>query len=99
MSRSLLDLDAAANTVQLHQIIREFFRAKLETEPEADPLKRQYTQAMVAIAQTIPDTPTRDQIVAVTPAIPHLAEAATTWQGWLTEENYGLIWPFIGVTH
>jgi tetratricopeptide (TPR) repeat protein len=97
ISRSLLDLDAAANTVQLHQLIREFFLAKLETWTEADPLKRQYCQRMVAIAQTIPQTPTRDQILAVTPAIPHIAEAATTWQGWLSEEDNGLIWPFIGL--
>ncbi len=95
--RSLLDLDAASNTVQLHQMIREFFRAKLATLPEADALKRQYCQGMVAIAQTIPQDPTRDQILAVTPAIPHIAEAATTWQQWLIEENYGLIRPFVGL--
>jgi tetratricopeptide (TPR) repeat protein len=93
--RSLLDLDATTNTVQLHQIIREFFRAKLETWPEADTLKRQYCQRMVAMAQTIPQTPTRDQILAVTPAIPHIAEAATTWQQWLQDD--AVDWPFIGL--
>ncbi len=95
ISRSLLDLDAAANTVQLHQLIREFFRAKLGTGPGVDTLKRQYCQRMVAIAQTIPQNPTRDQIVAVTPAIPHIAEAATTWQAWLEENELGC--PFVGL--
>lgn len=93
MSRSLLDLKPEDNTVQLHQMIREFFRTKLEDWPEADTLKRQYTQAMVNISQTISQDPTRDQILAVTPAIPHLAEAATTWQRWLEEEV--LIAPFV----
>ncbi|NJL47431.1 MAG: tetratricopeptide repeat protein [Leptolyngbyaceae cyanobacterium SM2_5_2] len=96
INRSLLTLvEAAPATVQLHQIIREFFRAKLEEWPDADALKQSYTQSMVQIAQTIPQTPTRDQILAVTAAIPHLAEAATTWQGWMEDES--LIWPFVGL--
>jgi hypothetical protein len=87
VNRSLLNLDGDSNTVQLHQIIREFFRAKLEPWTEAEGLKRAYGQAMVQVAQGIPQTPTRDQILAVTAAIPHLAEAATTWQRWLEDES------------
>ncbi|WP_225885369.1 tetratricopeptide repeat protein [Leptolyngbya sp. KIOST-1] len=96
-SRSLLEVEADgdAETVQLHQIIREFFRAKLEQWNGADGLKRGYCRAMVQVAQQIPYTPTRDQILAVTPAIPHLAEAATTWRAWLEDESLG--WPFTGL--
>ncbi|MBE9137052.1 tetratricopeptide repeat protein [Nodosilinea sp. LEGE 07088] len=94
-SRSLLEVEAVTNTVQLHQIIREFFRTKLEQWSEAEGLKQTYCRAMVQIAQGIPQTPTREQILAVTPAIPHLAEAATTWQLWI--EDDALIWPFIGL--
>jgi tetratricopeptide (TPR) repeat protein len=96
INRSLLTLvDAAPATVQLHQIIREFFRAKLEPWEGADALKQSYDQSMVQMAQTIPQTPTRDQILAVTAAIPHLAEAATTWQRWVADES--LAWPFTGL--
>jgi tetratricopeptide (TPR) repeat protein len=95
VNRSLLTLDDTTNTVQLHQIIREFFRAKLELWAEAEGLKRAYDQAMVQMAQQVPQTPTRDQILAVTAAIPHLAEAATTWQRWLEDES--LAWPFVGL--
>jgi tetratricopeptide (TPR) repeat protein len=95
VNRSLLNLDSDSNTVQLHQIIREFFRAKLELWAGAEGLKRAYGQAMVQVAQQIPQTPTRDQILAVTTATPHLAEAATTWQRWLEDES--LIWPFAGL--
>ncbi|MGF1571243.1 MAG: TIR domain-containing protein, partial [Nodosilinea sp.] len=95
VNRSLLTLEGDGNTVQLHQIIREFFRAKLEPWAGAEGLKRGYCQAMVKVAQQVPQTPTRDQILAVTAAIPHLAEAATTWQRWLEDES--LAWPFAGL--
>jgi tetratricopeptide (TPR) repeat protein len=94
INRSLLTR-VDGETVQLHQLIREFFRGKLEAWPEADTLKESYTQAMVVLAQEISSTPTRDQIVAVTPAMPHIAEAATTWQPWL--EDKVLTWPFVGL--
>ena len=95
VNRSLLSLDDTTNTMQLHQIIREFFRAKLEQWPGDEALKQSYCQRMVQVAQGIPQTPTRDQILAVTAAISHLAEAATTWQRWLEDES--LIGPFVGL--
>ncbi|MGJ3246121.1 MAG: tetratricopeptide repeat protein, partial [Elainellaceae cyanobacterium] len=94
INRSLLKaVDQTVETVQLHQLIREFFRSKLEEWADADNLKQGYCQGMVQIAQTIPYTPTRDQILRVTPAIPHLAEAATTWQQWLEDDSF--ITPFV----
>jgi tetratricopeptide (TPR) repeat protein len=43
----------------------------------------------------IPWTPTKDDIVRVTPMIPHLAEAATTQKDWLSDND--LICPFVGL--
>ncbi|MGG6239240.1 tetratricopeptide repeat protein [Nodosilinea sp. AN01ver1] len=100
VNRSLATVVSASGApveLQLHQLIREFFRSKLEQWEGAEALKQGYCQAMVKMAQQIPQTPTREQILAVTAAIPHLAEAATTWQAWLTEENEGLVWPFVGL--
>ncbi|NEP49354.1 MAG: tetratricopeptide repeat protein [Moorea sp. SIO3C2] len=82
-------------TYQLNQRIRKFLQTKLAQILEADCYKQRFCQGMVAVAKKIPKTPTRDQIAAVTPAIPHLAEAATVLTDWLRDED--LIWPFIGL--
>ena len=50
---------------------------------------------MVAVAKEISYTPTRDQIAAVSSAIPHLDEAATVLTDWLRDED--LIEPFVGL--
>ena len=82
-------------TYRLHQLIREFFQTKLAQLPEADGYKQRFCQAMVGKAKEIPDRPTRDQIAAVKPAIPHLAEAATVLTDWLRDED--LIGLFMGL--
>ena len=94
VDRNLLQL-SEQQTYRLHQLIREFFQTKLAQLPEADGYKQRFCQTMVAVAKLIPDTPTRDDITAVTPAISHLAEAATVLTDWLRDED--LIWPFIGL--
>lgn len=82
-------------TYQLHQLIREYFRSKLNDWPEADNLKRSFCQSMVHIAQKVPQSPTRKQILDIVPATPHLTEVTTTWLDSLNNEN--LIWPFVGL--
>ena len=93
---SLLSLnlikETAPETYQLHQLVRQYFRDKLEQMPFAMELKRQFCRGMVVEAQKIPQTPTREQIEAVTLSIPHLAETATEMQQWL--EDGDLIRPF-----
>jgi len=80
---------------QLHQLIREFFKGKLEQLASADNLKRVFCQAMVQVALQIPYTPTQLDIAEATPTIPHLAEAATTQKDWLNDEY--LIIPFVAL--
>ncbi|NEO93733.1 MAG: tetratricopeptide repeat protein, partial [Moorea sp. SIO3G5] len=94
VNRNLLQL-TEQKTYRLHQLIREFFQTKLAQLPEADGYKQRFCQAMVAVAKEIPDTPTGDDIIAVTPAIPHLKEAATVLTDWLRDED--LINPFVGL--
>ncbi|WP_367142139.1 tetratricopeptide repeat protein [Moorena sp. SIO1F2] len=98
-NRSLLKLNllqlTEQQTYQLHPLIREFFLTKLAQLPEADSYKESFCQTMVAVAKEISYTPTRDQISAVSPAIPHLAEVATVLTDWLRDED--LIWPFVGL--
>ncbi|NEO45275.1 MAG: tetratricopeptide repeat protein [Moorea sp. SIO4A3] len=94
VNRNLLQL-SEQQTYRLHQLIREFFQTKLAQLPEGDGYKQRFCQAMVAVAKEIPERPTRDDITAVTPAIPHLKEAATVLTDWLRDED--LILPFVGL--
>ncbi len=94
VNRHLLQL-TKQQTYRLHPLIREFFRAKLEQLANASEYKRNFCQAIVEVAKTIPNTPTREQIVELTPAIPHIAEVAETLTDWVRDED--LISPFIGL--
>lgn len=86
INRSMLTR-VGQGTYQLHQLIREFFRSKLSNWPEADNLKRSFCQDMAELAQQIPQTPNREQILAIAPNIPHLAETTTTWPDSLDNKN------------
>ena len=79
----------------LHPLIREFFQTKLELMATANESKSRFCQVMVAVAETIPETPTRQEIETVSSAIPHLAKVATTLTNWIEDED--LIWPFVGL--
>ncbi|MEQ9480760.1 tetratricopeptide repeat protein [Coleofasciculus sp. F4-SAH-05] len=80
---------------QLHRLIREFLKEKFKELTEASELKQRFCLGMVIVAAQIPETPTKDDIVIATPMIPHLAEAATTQQDWLSDED--ITCPFVGL--
>ncbi|MEM9272716.1 MAG: tetratricopeptide repeat protein [Cyanobacteria bacterium P01_F01_bin.143] len=85
------------DTYRLHQLVQEFLREKQNKLAIADEQKRNFCQAMVEIAKEIPQaiTLTLAEINNLTPKIPHMAETATIYQNWLSDED--LIWPFIGL--
>ena len=114
VSRSLLNpVDVEKQTFQLHQLTREFFRAKIDSScgtkvyrkfpkliqqffsTKADRLKCRYTVMMVAVAKEISNSLTQEKVLQITPFVPHLMEAASTWQLWLEDDS--LTWPFIGL--
>jgi tetratricopeptide (TPR) repeat protein len=88
---------AGEGTYRLHQLIREFLREKREQSAQVNDLKQAFVAAMVAVAKQIPDSPTRQQIQAIAPAIPHVAEVAKDkdLRGYLSDED--LIRPFTGL--
>jgi tetratricopeptide (TPR) repeat protein len=86
---------ADVDIYRLHQLVREFFRDKLAGLENGDSFKEVFCQVMVAVAKQIPEQPTIDLIEEISPAIPHLAETATTWQDFLSDED--LIKPFVGL--
>ena len=65
---------------------------EIRHQTEAEQLKRAFVKTMVAVARQIPLTPNRPLIEQVTPAIPHIAEAAIALNEWLTDED--LITPY-----
>ncbi|MDJ0899137.1 MAG: tetratricopeptide repeat protein [Xenococcus sp. MO_188.B8] len=111
---------------QLHSLIQQYFRAKLETlgnshknkisllqpllsdfnwvigqlfkrksHEQTELLKQKFTQPMIVIAQSIPETPTQKDIKRVALAIPHLSNIATELIDYFRDEN--LIWLFEGL--
>ena len=82
-------------TYRLHPLIRDFFQTKLVQSPHPDVLKRRFCQMLAEFAQQVHQVPTRKQILAVAPAIPHVAEVATLLQSWLSDDD--LIAPYVGL--
>ncbi|MBW4559642.1 MAG: tetratricopeptide repeat protein [Mojavia pulchra JT2-VF2] len=72
---------------QLHQLIREFFQAKQHSITNSEQLKWQFCQAMVAVAQKIPENPTRNLLLELAPTMPHVAEAATILNNYLADTD------------
>ncbi|MBD2465714.1 tetratricopeptide repeat protein [Oscillatoria sp. FACHB-1407] len=95
VNRSLLQR-VEPGIYKLHQLIREFLQTKLTQFEQADEFKRSLCRVMVAIAQTLPQTPTKAQIQTLTPALPHLQEVATALKVWISDDS--LIWPYVGLS-
>ncbi|MBW4627975.1 MAG: tetratricopeptide repeat protein [Brasilonema octagenarum HA4186-MV1] len=90
-----LHLLTGEDTYLLHQLIREFLKDKQKNLASGDSQKSSFCQVMVKVAQKIPDIPTQNQITALTPAIPHLAEVVQNLTASVSDEN--LIWVFVGL--
>lgn len=84
------------NCYKIHPLIREFLQAKLTELKDLNELKQPFTKAFAAIAQTIPESPTRDLIESVKDVIPHLAEVANNLVA--TVSNADLVLIFAGLT-
>ena len=94
-NRNLLKSVPDSPAYQLHALIAQYLRAKLEEGERATELKQKFCQPLIEIAQWIPQTPTQQQIQAVTIAIPHLSLVATELSAYIDDEN--LIWPYVGL--
>ncbi|MGF1935442.1 MAG: tetratricopeptide repeat protein [Nostoc sp. ChiQUE02] len=79
---------------QLHPLLREFFQYKLTGLDKGEELKRSLCKVMIAVAKDIPETPTLEQINAVSFAIPHIAEVANNLIEYISDDD--LIWAFVG---
>jgi tetratricopeptide (TPR) repeat protein len=95
ISRSLLNR-VGESRYQLHQIVQEYFRIKLEQRSDkGEGIKGNYCRVMVAIAKTIDETPTINEIDSVRGEIVHLEEVVNRWSDSLDAAE--LIWPYVAV--
>jgi predicted HTH transcriptional regulator/tetratricopeptide (TPR) repeat protein len=95
IARSLLKRIGDSN-YQLHQIVKEYFRLKLEQRVDrGQAIKVIFWQVMVGIAQSIDSPPTIHQIEQVRESIAHLEEGVRSWIDSITNED--LLRPFLGL--
>jgi tetratricopeptide (TPR) repeat protein len=78
---------------QLHPLVQQFLRQKLEGEEEKEEWARSFVGVMVEEAKRVEYNNLTVQLLeTVAPAMPHVAEVATSWQEALSDEQ--LIEPF-----
>jgi tetratricopeptide (TPR) repeat protein len=85
----------AKGIFRLHPLIRQFFQKKLDESTEAEAAKTAFAAILVNVAKQIPYLLTREDILNLTPFIPHLAEVATYLSQFLNDED--LNWIFTGL--
>jgi tetratricopeptide (TPR) repeat protein len=95
IARSLLKR-VEEDRYQLHQVVQEYFRIKLEQRVDrGQSIKTNFWQVMVEISKTIEQLPTTDLIEMVRESITHLEEGVRSWIDAITDED--LPWPFSGI--
>jgi tetratricopeptide (TPR) repeat protein len=75
---------------KIHPLIRECLKSKLLASEQSEKFKRAFIQAMVLVAQQIPNSPTPEDIQFITDAVPHLIQVTQTLQDLVRNEE--LLW-------
>lgn len=75
--------------------VQEFVGVKLLHEFNLEDNTRNACRAIAAIGKAMPDKLTDEEIAAIAPVMPHLAQFATLFGEEFEEEE--LIWPFVGL--
>jgi tetratricopeptide (TPR) repeat protein len=89
-------IDDECNFYKIHTLVREFFRAKLLKAEENHQFRQAFVNSLLALAKEIPETPTRDLIARVAPAIPHLDMLSREMLDDIPNPEEDLYWAFIG---
>ncbi|MEH1950270.1 MAG: tetratricopeptide repeat protein [Nostoc sp.] len=72
---------------RLNPQIRQLFRMKLDKSSEADEAKTKFAAMMLEVAKLIPQQLTSEDILNLTPHIPHITEVATHLWEYLGDDN------------
>ncbi len=81
---------------EIHTLIRQYLRQKLEESERGTTTKKIYCQLMVAIAKEIPAIPVQNDIQKFILTIPHLAVAAIELNQWIGNDD--LFWVYEGLS-
>ncbi len=87
--------DLGEQWYEIHTLIHQYLREKLEQSELATTVKQTYCRLMTEIAQQIPYKPVQNDIQNLTPLIPHLAVAARDLSQWIA--NDGLVCVYLGL--
>ncbi|MFZ4730857.1 MAG: tetratricopeptide repeat protein, partial [Pseudanabaena sp.] len=93
-------VDEDRSRFAVHSLTRQFLQWKLAQEPDTNRLFREtFVMSLLDIAKQMPQSPTRDLIASVAPAIPHLDMLSRAMLDDIPnpEENYNLFWAFTGI--
>ncbi|WP_230966801.1 tetratricopeptide repeat protein [Nostoc commune] len=71
----------------LNPLIRQLFQMKLDKSNEADEVKTSFAAMMLEVAKLIPQQPNPEDILNLTPHIPHITEVATRLSQYLHDKN------------
>ncbi|WP_375471152.1 tetratricopeptide repeat protein [uncultured Nostoc sp.] len=71
----------------LNPDIRQLFQMKLDKSSEADEAKTKFAAMMFEVAKLIPQQPNPEDILNLTPHIPHITEVATHLSQYVSDEN------------
>ncbi|WP_376750914.1 tetratricopeptide repeat protein [Microcystis wesenbergii] len=97
-SHLMQPVDEDYSFYRIHPLVREFFQEQLQEIPEKNSLYRcAFVETLLTIAENIPQTPTREIIAAVTPAIPHLQLVSQTMLDDIPNPEDNLILVFLGL--
>ncbi len=72
---------------RLNPLIRQLLQMKLDKSSEADEAKTKFAAMMLEVAKLIPQQPNPEDILNLTPHIPHITEVATHLSHYLGDEN------------
>jgi len=84
----------------MHSLTRQFLQWKLAQDSDTNRLFREtFVMSLLGIAKQIPQSPTRDLIVEISPAIPHLDMLSREMLDDIPnpDEDENLIWAFEGI--
>ncbi len=93
---SSLIKDLGNQIYEIHTLIHQYLREKLEASNISTEVKKAYCQLMVSIAKEIPEQPVKTDIEGLTLIIPHLSVAAKELNQWIEDDD--LIWPYVGIS-
>ncbi|MEH2285434.1 MAG: tetratricopeptide repeat protein [Nostoc sp.] len=72
---------------RLNPLIRQLFQMKLDKSTEADEAKTKFAAMMLEVAKLIPQQLNSEDILNLTPHIPHITEVASHLSEYLGDEN------------